>query len=218
MRRGTGNSFDAVLFDLDGTLLDTEAIMIVTGLEAFAAHGITIEPAFLHRLAGVDDETGFRQIQAAFPRVDVATLDRDWTAARHRRQVEVGIPLKPGAMELLDMITLPMALVTSSPRAAATRKLGLTGLAGRFAAVVTFDDVSRPKPDPEPYLMGARLLGMDPRRCAVFEDSETGAAAGRAAGCFVVQVPDLMPATGTHADVVATDLLSGARAAGLIAG
>lgn len=208
-------TFAAVLFDLDGTLIDTERLTIAAAVDAFAAQGVAVDMAFLHTLIGVDDATGARRLTARYPQIDIAAFDADWTAGARRRQVQDGIPLKPGVIELLDRLTLPVAVVTSSTREGAARKLALTGLAPRFAVVVSYDDVTRPKPDAEPYLQGAQRLGVDPAHCLVFEDSETGARAGTAAGCFVVQVPDIMPTRGEHARVVAPSLLEGAKAAGL---
>lgn len=207
--------FDAVVFDLDGTLLDTEAITHAAGLAAFAAQGIAVDPAFLHGLVGIDDATGAARIRAAHPAMDMAAFARVWLAEVHGRQA-AGIPLKPGAAELLHSVVQPKALATSSQRASAARKLALTGLDRHFAHVVTFDDVARPKPAPDPFLRAAALLGADPARCLAFEDSDTGAASARAAGFTVVQVPDLLPTDGRHAHVVAPDLIAGARAVGLI--
>ncbi|MGB8815240.1 MAG: HAD family hydrolase, partial [Paracoccaceae bacterium] len=90
------------------------------------------------------------------------------------------------------------------------------GLGDAFAHVITFDDVSAPKPHPEPYLLTAARLGVAPARCVVFEDSEIGAASAHAAGMCVVQVPDFLPTEGRFAHHVAADLLSGARLVGLI--
>jgi HAD superfamily hydrolase (TIGR01509 family) len=207
--------FDAVIFDLDGTLVDTERLTQAAGVEAFADQGIDVDPAFLHRLIGRDDAEGARLIRAAFPQMDPARFDGAWTAAVHRRMAD-GIPLKPGSRELLARIAQPMALATSSTRRQADRKLARSGLAGHFRHIVTFDDVTRPKPAPEPYLRAAALLGIAPARCLAFEDSEPGAMSARAAGMTVVQVPDLLPASGAFAHHVAPDLLAGARAAGLI--
>ena len=92
----------------------------------------------------------------------------------------------------------------------------MTGLGPHFAHVVTFDDVAAPKPHPEPYLLAARLLGVDPARCLAFEDSETGARSAHAAGMTVVQIPDIVPATGDYAHHIAPDLLTAARRLGLI--
>ncbi len=81
--------------------------------------------------------------------------------------------------------------------------------------MITLDDVARPKPAPEPYLLAAERLGLPPARCLVFEDSETGAEAAHRAGCVVVQVPDVVPSEGRWAHHLAADLVAGARAAGL---
>lgn len=207
--------FDAVIFDLDGTLIDTERLTQAAGIEAFAELGITVDPAFLQSLIGVDDRTGGGIIHARYPDLDPDAFTSAWGAAVDRHYA-AGLPLKPGTTELLGMLAQPMALATSSTRAQCTRKLLRTGLGVHFAHVVTFDDVTAPKPDPEPYLLSARLLGIDPARCLAFEDSETGARSAHAAGMTVVQVPDLVPATGSFAHLVAPDLISGARGIGLI--
>jgi HAD superfamily hydrolase (TIGR01509 family) len=123
--------------------------------------------------------------------------------------------LKPGVIDLLHAIDLPMAVVTSSGRDEARAKVDRGGLAGFFQLIVSVDDVTRAKPAPDPFLLAAEKLGVDPARCLVFEDSDTGAASARAAGCVVVQVPDMAPSTGPHADYLADDLLAGARMAGL---
>lgn len=207
--------FDAVIFDLDGTLIDSESLTQLAGLDAFAEMGIAADPAFLHRLIGVDDRTSAGLIRAAFPTLDPDAFHRAWGAAvKHRYRH--GVPLKPGTEELLGLIGQPKAIATSSTRAQADHKLGLTGLGAHFVRVVTVDDVRAPKPAPEPYLLAAYLLGVAPSRCLVFEDSETGARSAHAAGMTVVQVPDIVPATGDWAHLVAPDLISGARGIGLI--
>jgi HAD superfamily hydrolase (TIGR01509 family) len=208
-------TYDAVIFDLDGTLLDTEAITHAAAVRAFATCGIDVDPAFLLRLVGVDDTTGAGRIMEAYPALDLAAFEREWRAASIWGQAG-GVPLKPGVTELLSAITLPMAIATSSTRVQALRKLTACTLPA-FAHVVTVDDVARAKPAPDPYLLAASLLGVDPARCLAFEDSETGARSAHAAGMTVVQVPDLVPASGDYAHHVAADILAGARMAGLIA-
>lgn len=207
--------FDAVLFDLDGTLVDTESIAMVTGLAAFRRHGHAVDDAFMHRLVGKDEPTADRMIRAALPGIDLPAVHLDWRAAFHAG-VEAGLPLKPGVTELLALAAPPRAIVTSTGRVGAHRKLAIAGIAAAFAEVVTLDDVTAPKPAPDPYLLAARLMGAAPHRCLVFEDSETGAEAAHRAGCIVVQVPDIVPSEGRWAHHLAPDLITGARMAGLI--
>ncbi len=207
--------FDAVIFDLDGTLIDSESITQAAGIEAFASLGVAVEPEFLHSLIGIDDRTGGGIIRARFPDLDTDAFAREWKRCVGQRY-EQGLPLKPGTHEVLSGIGLPKALATSSTRRQADTKLALTGLGTHFAHVVTFDDVNDPKPHPEPYLLAARLLGVDATRCVAFEDSETGARSAHAAGMTVVQIPDIVPASGDYAHHIAPDLITAARKLGLI--
>ncbi len=208
--------YDALLFDLDGTLIDTESLALATGIRAFADHGHAVDTAFMHGLVGMDEPTAAEMIRAALPGVNLASVNLQWRAAFQAGYESDGLPLKPGAAELLAHAGPPRALVTSSGRDGAHRKLGVAGIAGAFVHVVTVDDVIAAKPDPAPYLLAAQLLGVDPARCLVFEDSETGAEAAHRAGCTVVQVPDVVPSAGRWAHHLAPDLLTGARMAGLI--
>lgn len=208
-------TYDAILFDLDGTLIDTESIALVTGMAAFASHGHEVDEPFMHGLVGKDEPTAARIIRQALPGVDLEAVNRHWRLA-FNDGVESGLTLKPGARDLLPALQAPKAIVTSTGRAGAHRKLGIAGIAEVFTHVVTLDDVSAPKPDPEPYLLAASLFGVPPSRCLVFEDSETGAEAAHRAGCTVVQVPDIVPSQGRWAHHLAPDLVTGARMAGLL--
>jgi HAD superfamily hydrolase (TIGR01509 family) len=206
--------FDAVLFDLDGTLVETEVLAQAAGAAAFAALGITPPPGFLDSLVGKDNPTCDRIIAATFPGIDLERLRRirrDHVAAGMAK----GLPLRPGARAVLAAIRLPKAVVTSSTRAEAALKLRLTGLDALVDTVVALEDVAAPKPAADPYLLAARRLGVDPARCLAFEDSETGAEAAWRAGCTVVHVPDTVPASGRWAHHVAATLAEGAAAAGL---
>jgi HAD superfamily hydrolase (TIGR01509 family) len=109
-----------------------------------------------------------------------------------RLVLERGLPLQPGAAALLaalDAAGVPYALVTASSRAIMDAVLKVTGLT--FAVTVCGEDVRRAKPDPEPYLLAAARLGVPPAGCVVLEDSPTGIAAARAAGCRVIAVPSV---------------------------
>ena len=114
-----------------------------------------------------------------------------------RLVAERGLPLQPGAARLLaalDAVGVPCALVTASSRAIMDAVLKVTGLS--FGVTVCGEDVQRGKPDPEPYRRAAALLGVPPAGCVVLEDSPTGIAAARAAGCPVIVVPSVPVSTG----------------------
>jgi HAD superfamily hydrolase (TIGR01509 family) len=206
--------YDAVLFDLDGTLVDTESVSLHTGKAAFAAIGQPVSLAFMHSMVG-KDHAGTRQaILGAFPHIDVDVLHAHWRAG-FAASVARELRLKAGAQDLLSAISLPMAIVTSSARDEAALKIEKAGLAHFFQTVVTVHDVTHAKPHAEPFLLAASRLQVDPRRCLVFEDSDTGAEAAQRAGCIVVQIPDMQPSTGPFAHHLAPDLMTGAQMAGL---
>jgi HAD superfamily hydrolase (TIGR01509 family) len=210
--------FDAVVFDLDGTLIDTESLCNLAGVEACANLGYPVSQAFFESLAGIDDRTRARLIEEHVgSTVELGAFLTEWDRLCSAR-FALGIPLKPGAVALLEGLEaagMPVALATSSRRGPAEEKVAATGLARHFRTLVTFDDVAAPKPAPDPYLLAAERLGVLPAACLAFEDSETGARAAHAAGMTVVQVPDLHPTKGAHAHHVAASLLEGAALAGL---
>jgi HAD superfamily hydrolase (TIGR01509 family) len=208
--------FDALLFDLDGTLVDTESLALAAGLAAFAELGHPVTEEFLHTLVGVDLPSAGAMIGQAFPALDQKALHPIWQGGFLRAMDKTGLPLKSGVSQLIGARLRPMAIVTSSGRKEAHHKIGMAGLDGLFDLVITLDDVTSAKPAPEPYLLAAARLGVSPERCLVFEDSETGAQAAHRAGCCVVQVPDVVPGTGKWAHHLAADILTGARMAGLV--
>ncbi|MEF3048413.1 HAD family hydrolase [Pseudotabrizicola sp. L79] len=209
--------YDAILFDLDGTLLDTESLALTTGAATFAAFGHDDALARLHDLVGVDQPTVARKIREWYPQVDLPALQADWNQRFHDA-MSSAVPLKPGATELVHSLATRhrLALVTSSGRATAMDKLTRSGLLPAFHTVIVREDVTHPKPAPEPYLLAATQMQADPARCLVFEDSEPGAESAHLAGMRVVQVPDIHPPSGKFAHFIASNLQDGAAWAGLL--
>jgi HAD superfamily hydrolase (TIGR01509 family) len=211
-------TFTGVIFDLDGTLLDTEALALQTGQTAFDAVGISNYEGILHSLVGMDFVTGAELLRNAYPDADHDRLHQIWRQESKALHLN-GVPLKPGVIELLDLLQerdLPWAIATSSFLTSAQRKLDSAGLLDRVSHLVTRDDVTNPKPHPEPFLMASGLIDQPPAQCLAFEDSELGAQSAKAAGMRVVQVKDIIPPSGNHAHYVADSLLDGARKAGLV--
>lgn len=209
--------FDAILFDLDGTLVDSERVALESGDHAFRTLGHHDAGPLLHSLIGVDQPTARKRIRQALPAIDLVALQDLWSA-RFEEMMRHHVPLKPDVTALLHRLTQThaLALVTSSGRDSALDRIGRAGLAPSFRTIVTREDVAAPKPSPEPYLLAANQLGAHPSRCLVFEDSEPGTEAAHRAGMTVVHVPDLVPASGHFSHHIAPDIAAGLRWAGLL--
>lgn len=187
-----------MIFDLDGTLLDTEAKHWETMAAASHALGWPLPQAVFLRMVGVHREENRRMLRAEFGEefpMDEFYADSE---ALFEAAVEAGIPLRPGAMAILDHLDvagIPAAVATSTLSPVAEERLERAGMLHRFRTVVTRSDVVHAKPDPEAYLLAARRLGVDPARCIAVEDSPIGARAALTAGMATVMIPDLLPAT-----------------------
>lgn len=193
-----GLSFDAVVFDADGTLFDTETLMHQVWWDVGREMNFTrpaeeyLDFVGLNRTAMLKRMEGY---DASFDRQKFIVGVSEGLQARIERE---GVPLKPGVRELLAFLSqngIPMALATSTHRIRTDRRLELSGLAQHFRATVTGDEVSHGKPDPEMYLTACRKLGADPARCLAVEDSRNGILSAHAAGMTVFMVPDLIPPT-----------------------
>jgi len=198
----------AVLFDMDGLLVDTEPLWLETETEVMARLGAPWTPADQQVLLGgsMARTVGYLLAKATRP-VPPETVER-WMNEGMLDLVRAGrAVVRPGARELLAEVSaagLPHALVTSSQRGFADAVLGATGLT--FPVIVCAEDVTAGKPDPEPYLLAAKLLGVAPEACVVLEDSPNGVASATAAGCHVVAVPSLLPIPPAPGRVVVTSL------------
>lgn len=184
----------AVIFDMDGLMLDSERA--VTRCLAKAAHeqGQAIEPAFWLRMVGKGD-AACRAMLAERIGADAGQRLLDRCHVLYDEVVEAGVPLRPGILALLDLLVarrIPRAVATSTRRPLALRKLAAADLLRRFDTVCTSSDVAHPKPAPDIYLLAAERLRVAPAQCLVLEDSPTGVRAALAAGMTPIQVPDLL--------------------------
>jgi len=171
---------DAVLFDMDGTIVDSRTIVERTWLGWATEHGIPVEAA----LKVAHGRRTFETMQLLAP--ELATPEEAARLDALEEEQEGGEAAIPGALELLSSLPRDRwAVVTSAGHALALRRIARVGLPAP-AIVIGADDVIAGKPDPEGYLKAAARLGVDPRRCVVFEDTPPGADAGRAAGARVV--------------------------------
>jgi HAD superfamily hydrolase (TIGR01509 family) len=182
----------AVVFDLDGTLIDSEALVKEAHFAACKQMGVTMSEAQFLALVGMHREANDVQLRSYYG--DDFPLD-EFIANTRAHVGDRVAPLKAGALELmqtLDEIALPFALATSSRRPWVDKHFAAHGLHERFRAVVTRQDCIEGKPHPEPYLNASRLLGAAPSDVLALEDSYAGVESAHAAGCMTVMVPDLL--------------------------
>jgi HAD superfamily hydrolase (TIGR01509 family) len=185
----------AVLFDMDGTIVDTEPYWIATEFELAETYGGSWSTQHALELVGNDLIESGRYIREHMG-IDLEPAEiveqlLDGVVAK----VEEAVPWRPGAVELLAALRadgVPCALVTMSYKRFVTPILAHLP-EGAFTAVITGDSVTRGKPHPEPYLKAAGELGFAPEDCLAIEDSNTGARSAEAAGCTVLVVPNHVP-------------------------
>ncbi|MEP7181753.1 MAG: HAD family phosphatase [Betaproteobacteria bacterium] len=187
----------AVIFDMDGLMLDTEPLAARAWGEAATALGVEFDDALAMRMVGcnfVDCSALVRARYAADYPVDA--LLGSWHAAYDAIVAREGFALKPGLVDLLDWLEdagIPKAIATSTRRARALAKLEHKALLQRFAALVGGDEVARGKPAPDIFVEAAARVGVPPSACVVLEDSEPGVRGALAAGTMPIMVPDLKP-------------------------
>jgi HAD superfamily hydrolase (TIGR01509 family) len=207
-----GRRLDAVIFDNDGLLLDTEESWTRAERILFRRHGRKLTPEHRRELIGLpqsDTEAMFERMLDA-PGRGRALMAETWQLVF--AELTSYAPPRPGALELIARLQaagIPLALASNSPRMLVDRALATAQIEqGTFSAILTADVVTHPKPAPEIYLATCAALGTEPARTLVLEDSQTGVAAGLAAGCYTIAVPGMPGVDLGQASLVVDSLAS----------
>ncbi len=202
---------EAVVFDNDGLLLDTESVWTRAERDLFARRGLEFSPADKRELVGTSAAIASRVLERRLDEPGRAGELIEELNALVVAELEHGVETMLGARELLEALRgrgTPIALVSNSPIPFVRRSLELAGFATHFDAVVSAHEVAAPKPAPDPYLEACRRLGVAPGPAIVaLEDSPPGVAAARAAGLTVIGVPSIEGVVLEEAHHLAASLL-----------
>ena len=186
---------DAVVFDNDGLLLDTESVWTRAEEDLFARRGLEFTPADKHELVGTSAEIAGSILERRLGEPGRADALIEELNALVVAELEHGVETMIGARELLERLRergTPIGLVSNSPLHFVRRSLEIVGFEGLFDVVLSAHEVAAPKPAPDPYLEACRRLGVEPGPSVVaLEDSPTGVAAARAAGLTVIGIPSI---------------------------
>jgi len=198
----------AIVFDLDGTLADTEPLHIEVWLDIIEKEGLSFDEAWMHQWIGSSDRTIASYVcEHHLYQRKVEDLQHIKQVA-YRSRAESEARLFPGVMDYLPAIRslVPVGLATNSSRVDVDVIFRATGLHHYLDAVVTANDVQHMKPDPEPYARAARLLGIPASNCLALEDSPAGVHSARKAGLFTLAVTNShTPAQLADADKILED-------------
>ena len=188
----------AVIFDMDGLLVDTETVVKDAMLQQAEAMGRELPEHVFRSMIGTNHGTTEHILTSHFgPSFSLDEFRSGWIRRYHALSAG-GVVLKAGVVELIDLLDargVPRAVCTSSRHEDVERNLIPHGLYARFQAVVANGDYARGKPAPDPFLKAAERLEADPPHCLALEDSHNGVRAAHAAGMMTVMVPDLLEAT-----------------------
>ena len=183
----------ALVFDFDGTLVDSMPIHFRCWQQALKPFGLTLEHETFQNWGGVPTREIVRRLSVG---QGVGVDEEEVIAAKEaltRAHAHEAVPIEPVlAIARTSRGVLPMAIATGGPRALVGPRMEALGIHGWFGAIVTADDVARGKPAPDPFLLAAKLLGVDPTRCRAYEDAPAGLASARAAGMEVIDVATLI--------------------------
>ena len=187
----------AVLYDMDGTLIDSEKLQKLAWTERAALRGVTIGKEFYRGAMGRNIRRVKELLTELYPNIgDTDTLYEEKEALYRGWMDERGIPVMPGAHRVLGELGVrgvKQCVCTSTSRHSAVPTLQKAGLYHKFDDIVCGDDITQSKPNPEIFLRGAEKLGVDISECAVIEDAPAGIMAGLASGAKVFIVPGLLP-------------------------
>ena len=188
------NELQAIIFDMDGLIFDTEKYHRACWQEAGKDFGYDIDEAFLKRCTSLTGQSTLKLIREMFGnQVPAEALHLHKRKLFNQKINLATIDLKPGFMELFEWLKaqpLKLGLVTSSRQSTVRHNFSGLNALDSFNVIVTGEQVTRSKPDPEPYSRACRLLGVAPEKVMVFEDSSNGCLSAIRAGCKAVMVPD----------------------------
>jgi HAD superfamily hydrolase (TIGR01509 family) len=187
-------NFKATIFDMDGLLLDTERVCMQVFKKACEVQNLPFYNDVYLSMIGCN-AAGIRKIFYAAYGDDYDRVQAEWRVRYDAIVQHEAIPVKKGVIELLTWLksqNIPIAVATSTEQETARVKLKLAGIDHYFDSLTTGCEVKHGKPDPEIYLLAAERLGVDPKTCLAFEDSNNGIRAAVAANMISYQIPDLV--------------------------
>jgi HAD superfamily hydrolase (TIGR01509 family) len=195
------NKLDGVIFDMDGLLFDTELIYYQSTQTVADAMNFPYSKELYLDFVGVSDEEVAKNYHKIFHEFGRERVE-EFIKRSYNHTIEVfqtgKVPLKEGVIELLDYLdeqNIPRMVASSNVRPAIELLLEGAGIRERFVGIVSAEDVTRAKPDPEIFKKAQKSLGTDPEKTLIFEDSFHGVTAAHAAGIPVIMVPDLLAPT-----------------------
>jgi HAD superfamily hydrolase (TIGR01509 family) len=201
--------FKAVVFDMDGLLLDTEVLWQRAEARLFERHGaeFTFEDKLTVMGTSAEFTGEFFARRLGYEAEQAASLIREVTDLMHE-ELQAQVAARPGAVELVERLRgrVPLGLASNSPRYLVDAALQSAGFRDAFDAVVSSDDVAHHKPAPDLYLLVCERLGVSPAETLALEDTASGIAAAKAAGLTCIAVPQFAETDVTEADRVIDSL------------